>query len=347
MGKRAEQSENVQRAKALLLEQAPDAHETFDLAMTLKAKEHRFGYARRLLEHLQKSVRIEEPSFRTRLRQQLALCTYKDLGIPDSQRFDQALRILATPEELRSTADQETLGIAGAIYKYKWRALGQRQDLEASLNYYRRGYQRGIQNDHGYTAINAAFIFDLLAEEEAQQLDRDAETYCQHVEIAKNIRRQIVEAGASLLAEKRELERDWWFQVTMAEAYFGLGEYQRAIPSLDAARALPDVSEWEYETTARQLASLARLLMKREGRESQLVESLTPGGSWKAFWEREPQVCGLRSSVKSGWPFRAAVSAHPCFTLACWRSLPNSMFSVTSSFCLACRVDRSSALITT
>src|SRR5262249_4885795 len=152
-GKRAEQSETVRLAHALLRTKTPKVREAFEVAMTLKSKEHRFGYARRLLQHIQSAACNEDSEFQTRLRQQLALCTYKDPSIPDGERFDQAIRVLSDGEDLRRTTDQETLGIAGAIYKNKWRAFAQRKDLETSLSFYHRGFLQGIHPDHGYTAI--------------------------------------------------------------------------------------------------------------------------------------------------------------------------------------------------
>jgi predicted acylesterase/phospholipase RssA len=47
--------------------------------------------------------------------------------------------------------------------------------------------------------------------------------------------------------------------VTVAEAYFGLGKYEEAVNWLKQADALPDVPDWEKESTVRQLAALARI----------------------------------------------------------------------------------------
>lgn len=59
-------------------------------------------------------------------------------------------------------SEGETLGIAGGIHKRRWEALGEIDDLRRSFQYYLRGYRQGIAQDMGYTAINAAFVLDLL-----------------------------------------------------------------------------------------------------------------------------------------------------------------------------------------
>src|SRR5918911_3083797 len=133
----------------------------FKLAMRLK-KEGEFGYAHKILNWARK-ISVTDPALRFRLRQQQALCIYKDPLLPLGQRLDWALEVLGQEEDLRSTQNPETLGLAGAIYKRKWEADGQKQNLEQSLAYFLRGYEAGPENDNGYTAINAAYILDLLS----------------------------------------------------------------------------------------------------------------------------------------------------------------------------------------
>src|SRR5215471_13040444 len=123
MSKKAKGSPSVHEAEDILRGQAALPRHSYDLAMVLK-KEQEFGYARRLLAlaRLVPSVN-DDPPFRTLLRQQHALCTYKDPDLPDFEKFDRAIEILAECEDLKSTVDQETIGIAGAIYKYKFQAF--------------------------------------------------------------------------------------------------------------------------------------------------------------------------------------------------------------------------------
>ena len=73
-------------------------------------------------------------------------------------RLDRALAILNHADPLADTRNQETLGIAGAIYKAQWEFDPQQQSLDQALSYYLRGYQAGVARDQGYTAINAAYL---------------------------------------------------------------------------------------------------------------------------------------------------------------------------------------------
>ena len=309
MSQKAINSANVRRAEAILRGESASPAEIFGLAIKLKDQEREFGFARRLFGRARLDPTVNaDPKLRTKLRQQHALCTYKDPDLPDRVKFDLAMEILADCDDLASTKDQETLGIAGAIHKYKWQAFAQRQDLETSLGYYMRGYAQGIHGDSGYTAINAAFVLDLLSDEESVGVRQSVAR--QRGEQAKKIRQEIVAAAPALTSENPALRETWWFHLTIAEAYFGLEQYEKALPSLEAASALPDIAEWEYESTARQLAALARILMRRSG-EKELIGSEAwkvmakflgdrASGVWTAF-------LGKVGLALSGGGFRASL----------------------------------------
>src|SRR5262245_57586108 len=135
MSKKSRESESVRVAEDVLRGRKMPALEIFSLAMKLKSEEQEFGYARRLLGRARMDLAEDDDNdLRTSLRQQHALCTYKDHDLAESVRFDRAIHILAEGEDLQEATDQETLGIAGAIYKDKWYAFGQREDLETSKN---------------------------------------------------------------------------------------------------------------------------------------------------------------------------------------------------------------------
>ena len=158
--------------------------------------------------------------------------------------------------DLEVTSDQEALGLAGSIHKRRWRATGQKNQLELSYHYYRRGCDVGPSKDNGYTAINAAFVLDQLTDLEATDCapainDRRAE--------AKRIREALVDQVQEMLTTSPELAEDWWYLVTIAEAFFGLDRYDDAEVWLTKAKALPNTSDWEFRTTASQLATLHQL----------------------------------------------------------------------------------------
>jgi predicted acylesterase/phospholipase RssA len=267
-------SASVKAARESLRGQSLEPSAMLELAKALKA-EKEFGLARRLLSRARLEPSLnDDPKLRLKVYQQSAVCTYKDPDLPADARLDRAFGVLRQScEDLGTTTDQETLGITGAIYKRKWELDSQKQQLERSLNYYLRGYKNPDpqqpprpETDQGYTGINAAFVLDLLAhqeEEEAKKANAVSELPAQRRKQAKEIREDIVKKVAPLV-HLDWLQGKWWFYSTLAEAHFGLGNYDETIKWLelgqkDAADRKTTVPPWEYESTARQLASLARL----------------------------------------------------------------------------------------
>jgi predicted acylesterase/phospholipase RssA len=252
--------ECVTRAKNILRGQHVAPRELLGLSKQLKDIK-KLGLARRILAKAHREVGTDDDkALRLKIIQQHALCTYKDPDLPADAKLDRALEILketetVTPQGLDMTTDQETLGIAGAIHKRKWEIDGQKQHLERSLDYYKRGCLEGVAGDYGYTAINSAFVLDLLASQEAV-----AATARSRRQEARRIREKIVEIVPMLPEQpgKEWLKSEWWFLATVAEALFGLGRYEEARQWLKDALALPKRTEWEYESTARQLATLVR-----------------------------------------------------------------------------------------
>ena len=218
-----------------------------------------FGYARQLMARIRRMPLASERRLWT--AQQLALCTYKDTDLGSDERSRVALAVLDEADPLSKTVDQETLGLAGAIFKYRFKASGQISHVERSAAYYLRGYEQGIDKDWGYTAINAAFVLDLLAlheDREAKIAGTTSVTAAGRRALAKRIRTEIAD-GLLKLAEAPDnewLSGQWWFLVTVAEALFGLDRHEEARFWLREAMSL-EVAEWEFETTARQLAELA------------------------------------------------------------------------------------------
>jgi hypothetical protein len=147
----------VREAKDYLRGAALTPQQAKDLVIRLK-NEDRFGWARRALAKV-REANVGNSELRTWFSQQHVLCTYKDPDLPILTALDQALAILSGSFDLENTSDQETLGIAGAIHKRRWQATGQRDQLERSYHYYRRGYDVGPEKDRGYTAINAAWDY--------------------------------------------------------------------------------------------------------------------------------------------------------------------------------------------
>jgi predicted acylesterase/phospholipase RssA len=244
----------VREAKDYLRGAALTPQQAEDLIKRLK-KEDRFGWARRVVAKVREAD-IGSTVLRSWFAQQHVLCTYKDPDLPVLKALDQALAILGGSSDLDNTSDQETLGIAGAIYKRRWQATGQKDQLERSYRYYRRGYDIGPEKDRGYTAINAAFVLDQLADIEMAD---GAPSVGRRRAEAQEIRETLVAQLSPLRATAPELAGDWWYLVTVAEALFGLGRLDEAERWLLDAKAVPDVPDWEFRATASQLATLYQL----------------------------------------------------------------------------------------
>jgi tetratricopeptide (TPR) repeat protein len=307
-------TENMKKAHSILEGKHETPKKLLALAKDLK-KEKRFGLARKLLNRALQDSEIEKDiNLKLEIGQQLSLCTYKDPDLPIGDRLERALKILNKADDLLETNNQETLGLAGAVYKRIWEVDGQKQNLERSLSYYDRGYGQGPVNDCGYTGINAAYVLDQLASlEEAQAIEAgaDSDLAKERRERAKSIRDDLVSLLPELAEKNNELEEQYWFLVTIAEAYYGLGRFQEALPWLKKAAALPDVPPWEFETTARQLISIVRLQNDIDG----LTQKVEDTEAWEVLQEfLGDNVQGVRSAFVgkvglglSGGGFRASL----------------------------------------
>lgn len=303
-----------------------------------------FGLARRLLKRARTGLkRSEYPKIYVEIFQKSALYNYKDPDLPLELRLERALEILGETEDLADTKDQETLGLAGAIYKRKWEADGLPKHLDRSLFFYLRGYAQGApegqrreiikyletpgcvlrNDDRGYCGINAAFMLDVLAhreEEEARLAGLDSEAAQVRRKGARLIREEIIRSVAPLLEKEGNewLAEEWWFYATIGEAYFGLGpndpaNYEKAIEWLvDRPEAEGMVvPEWEYESSARQLAQLARVQCDPAVTEEEF-EQTAAGSVLKTFLRNDEKAVQSTFRGKfglglSGGGFRASL----------------------------------------
>jgi predicted acylesterase/phospholipase RssA len=273
----------VEKTWKILRKPGGDPQALYELAIDLK-NGSRFGMARRLLERARedRDRQIESPAFSLLLRQQHALCTYKDPDLPRHVALDRALKILNHEGDLDRTENQETLGLAGAIYKRRWQVDARKSNLERSLAYY---YERGHkpaaeirakalagqalpdkfevalqQIFQGYTSINAAFVLDVLAdieEREAREAGAKAMSANERRQLSDVVRKELVETMPQLI-EKGLLEKNWWALATIAEAHFGLGEYDEARKIFAIAKEQKHET-WMLESTAQQLANIASI----------------------------------------------------------------------------------------
>ncbi|MFY9941517.1 MAG: tetratricopeptide repeat-containing protein, partial [Desulfobacterales bacterium] len=249
----------------------------------LKAK-FQFGLARKLLGEAAAAF----PG-NLWLRQQLALCTYKDEDLFPAKRFADALAVL---EQIGlrdpTTTDAETLALGGAIYKRWWEYGGQLEYLHLALNFYRAAWERNPDQDSGYGGINAAFILQLLASR-AQLAANRCQTASPEADkltaAADDLRRAIIAHLTARMEKDPAITQANWLVVTLAEAFFGLGAYEQAGQWLAKSKALA-TAEWERQTTVRQLVAIARL----QGLEPPPEKS--DPAQWSAPWQALHQLLG-------------------------------------------------------
>jgi predicted acylesterase/phospholipase RssA len=294
----------VQGAKDYLKSGGLRPEQVKDLVKCLK-EEDKIGWARKVLAKVRDGQKFND-ELRTWFAKEHALCTYKDPDLPVLKALEQALDILKGHWDLATTSVQETLGITGAIYKRRWLATGQKDQLERSYGYYRRGFDAGPANDNGYTAINAAFVLDQLADIETADGTSSAN---KRRDEAKEIREALVAQLPPLSKANPKLNTDWWYLVTIAEAQFGLGQYDEAESWLLKAKALPKVSDWEFRSTATQLATLYQL--QHRGTVSPDTVVANANKVLDAFLEspaaRESAFIGKVGLALSGGGFRASL----------------------------------------
>jgi len=262
------------------------------------------------------STPARDPRIDTLALAQEALCISKEkVALRAEDAFTQAVAVLESGD-LGQTRDQETLGIAGGIYKRYWDTFRQTQHLQQALAYYQRGWEGGGLADDGYTGINAAYVADVLAyleETSARRGGAESLSAVQRRRQARDVRLAIVDAAPELEARLPIREQPWWILVTLAEAHFGLGaedgmHYALAEQYLQRAVELPGVAGWMVETTARQLGAMARM--------QEAAAPTTSGDSrpWQVLDVLVRRVPGLRTELGgkvglalSGGGFRASL----------------------------------------
>jgi predicted acylesterase/phospholipase RssA len=287
--------DKLDRAKTLLRQPTMPAKEAYDLAEDLKDC-NEFGYARKLFGRIRAAGNYTGLENKVvKIGQRHALCTYKDTDLAQADRFKRALEILDEVDRLgcEPFQRQESLGLRGAVYKRMWQVEGQRKDLLRSLAYYLEGFEIGPATDQGYTGINAAFVLDLLAREEAIEAELTGTRWTvadDYWRKGRDIRVQLAKLlpGLPARADGAWLKNQWWFFATLAEARFGIGEFDGAVEALREFNQekkldhqeppLEVVSPWEFESTIGQLGTLAELQADIVERLSKLEEWKTPDG---------------------------------------------------------------------
>lgn len=248
---------NFDLAQAYLEGREIDYKKLKELVNSLKAT-NSFALARKVLDHaITKPAGTWDDKFVLWIEQQRALSTYKDNERPPEARFREALEILENIGLYRQeTKDSETLGLGGAIYKRMWESDGNSVNIHTALSLYRAGWERDRKNDQGYCGVNAAFLLDTLAMIAQKATVRAKGDDCLSRVLsdeAKRLRQNILD----FLNSDPGKEDDYWHLATLAELFFGLGNYLEAKKYLErACKVAPD--DWKAQTTAKQLIEIAR-----------------------------------------------------------------------------------------
>jgi predicted acylesterase/phospholipase RssA len=227
-----------------------------------------FGHARRVYAIVLGLLSAQPcAALRTDAEIKLALATYKDPDLPLDERLKTAeamlLGLLARPAALMPARRQQALGILGGVHKRRWSAYGHQEDLEKALRYYRAGYELGIAPDLGYTAINTAFVLDLLAAGPNPDRSPSGATRALRRE-SSEVRARIVAGLTGLALRNPAVEDRWEFACTLGQACLGLRRYPEARVFMQRAAARqPD--NWRLESTARQIAHILRLQAAEDG----------------------------------------------------------------------------------
>ncbi len=208
-------------------------------------------------------MNASDPVLGSNARRELAYCVAKDTDLAAELRYDTAIDILGEGCDLSTTDDQKLLGVAGSIYKGKWRTFILRQDLETALGFYLRGYALGPAGDLGYTGIYAAYLLNVLAsleKGEARRTGLPSDVAVSRVRQADAIRRDLIDKLGPL-----RLHGNWRFLIVLGTAHFGLREYDAATACFARAMTLPNIGDADYQSVGFDLAAMANHLTLDDG----------------------------------------------------------------------------------
>ncbi|MES2894061.1 MAG: patatin-like phospholipase family protein [Bacteroidota bacterium] len=207
---------------------------------------------------------------------------YKDHSLPSSFKFEKALLELKANDDLYNTDICESLGLAGALYKRKWLFDHQFKNLVLSRFYYKRGFELwksylGLgddasmfrqRNDDGYTAINYAYISELMAVDKIESYGRTTgltedinELFGEAVQTRRFILEHFTENVTAANPVIKSKTYPAWVYATVAEAYFGLRNYEAALSFIQQYIRLEGLNAWEIRTFSQQIFSIAYLQM--------------------------------------------------------------------------------------
>jgi predicted acylesterase/phospholipase RssA len=296
----SEKIDKIEQAKTVI--RGADKYTLEELKQLCKDLESldQFSYATEILliiinEEEKEGILTPLKTFQT-----LAKYIYKDHSLPSTFKFEKALNELKRKDDLLLTGKCESLGLAGAIYKRKWQFDHQFKDLVLSEYYYRRGFEQWKFfiaeqtagkicdkdcNDDGYTAINYAYINELMAVDKLEEFSpftgindnilytlKEAQTTREYI-----ITQFIVDISAKDPVLRENAKNNTWIMATVAEAYFGLLKYDHALKFIKQYLDIKGLHPWEIRSFSQQIYSLAYLQLFEKSFYNKHAAKKTPG----------------------------------------------------------------------
>lgn len=217
-------------------------------------QENNFIVAKALFADLHKKM-PSEISF----VQKLTLATYKAELPSKVEALKEARHLLEGLNPAQST-DPETLGLLQAVHKRLWNLTEERSSLEEAIWSSEKAFY--LKNDY-YNGINLAFLYNVRA-----SISESDDAVADNI-LAQRTRRRVVAICEALLEQFKgqtsdhPTDRDakYWALATLAEAWTGLGDGDKARNYLNEAIALePRPPKWMIQSTEEQLQKLRELL---------------------------------------------------------------------------------------
>jgi len=282
-------------------------HTAAELTALYNDLEHndQFAYATEVL--LVKMQMDENAGIQLQLEeyQKLAKFIYKDHSLPSAFKFNKAIQELGSHDDLAHTVNSETLGLVGAVYKRKWMFDHQFKNLILSRYYYKRGYtgwrsylqdvtagtakSGDKRNDRGYTAINYAYVNELMSVDKLEEhgaVTGLSESINERLQEAATVRKFVLQQFITEYAVSKEptvvKPDDAWILASVAEAYFGLCDYEKASKFIKDYLVLAGDERWKVTSFSQQLFSMAYLQMYRKRFIEKQQKDTDSPGEWES-----------------------------------------------------------------
>jgi predicted acylesterase/phospholipase RssA len=296
-----------------------------------------YGYATEIL--LQKIEDCKDHGAEIKLSryQDLADNIYKDSTLSSYFKFDKAINILKSFCDLENTNDSKTLGIAGAIYRSKWKFDHQFHNLLQSRAYYKKGYliwkskaHKSIdcETDCINTAVNYANLNELIVIENLEGLSETCEITAETItrfETAQNTRKEIIDAylleGDEIVFRDGVKENEKLY-TALSEAFLGLRRYKKALHFIELYTK-DKTENWQIKPFSKQIYNLVSYQKAEKNQksknidpfhESEIIESAQDSCLYALDIERNEEESNVKQKKEnklgiglSGGGFRAAL----------------------------------------